>query len=89
MKRKKCYNHQITYIHSREVKKKGKNKKKIYNLLSQEMQEEAPVVFSVIILSTELVEIHIQAIKLEEINPEYSLEGLFLKLKLQYFGHLI
>ena len=26
---------------------------------------------------------------LEEINPEYSLEGLTLKLKLQYFGHLI
>ena len=25
---------------------------------------------------------------LEEINPEYSLEGLMLKLKLQYFGHL-
>ena len=24
-----------------------------------------------------------------EINPEYSLEGLRLKLKLQYFGHLI
>ena len=24
-----------------------------------------------------------------EINPEYSLEGLLLKLKLQYFGHLI
>ena len=24
---------------------------------------------------------------LEEINPEYSLEGLMLKLKLQYFGH--
>ena len=23
-----------------------------------------------------------------EINPEYSLEGLMLKLKLQYFGHL-
>ena len=23
----------------------------------------------------------------EEINPEYSLEGLMLKLKLQYFGH--
>ena len=23
------------------------------------------------------------------INPEYSLEGLMLKLKLQYFGHLI
>ena len=25
---------------------------------------------------------------LKEINPEYSLEGLTLKLKLQYFGHL-
>ena len=24
-----------------------------------------------------------------EISPEYSLEGLMLKLKLQYFGHLI
>ena len=24
---------------------------------------------------------------LKEINPEYSLEGLILKLKLQYFGH--
>ena len=26
---------------------------------------------------------------LKEISPEYSLEGLILKLKLQYFGHLI
>ena len=26
---------------------------------------------------------------LEEISPEYSLEGLMLKLKLQYYGHLI
>ena len=26
---------------------------------------------------------------LKVINPEYSLEGLMLKLKLQYFGHLI
>ena len=26
---------------------------------------------------------------LKEINPEYSSEGLMLKLKLQYFGHLI
>ena len=26
---------------------------------------------------------------LEEISPEYSLEGLVLKLKLQYFGHLM
>ena len=25
---------------------------------------------------------------LKEINPEHSLEGLMLKLKLQYFGHL-
>ena len=27
--------------------------------------------------------------KLKEISPEYSLEGLILKLKLQYFGHLM
>ena len=26
---------------------------------------------------------------LKEFNPEYSLEGLMLKLKLQYFGHLM
>ena len=25
----------------------------------------------------------------QEISPEYSLEGLILKLKLQYFGHLM
>ena len=28
-------------------------------------------------------------IKLKEISPECSLEGLMLKLKLQYFGHLM
>ena len=26
---------------------------------------------------------------LKDINPEYSLEGLMLKLKLQYFGHVM
>ena len=26
---------------------------------------------------------------LKEINPEYSLEGLMLRLKLQYFGHVM
>ena len=26
---------------------------------------------------------------LKEVNPEYSLEGLMFKLKLQYFGHLM
>ena len=31
----------------------------------------------------------IKTIKLKEISPEYSLEGLMLKLKLQYFGHLM
>ena len=30
----------------------------------------------------------IQPAILKEINPEYSLEGLILKLKLQYFGHM-
>ena len=31
----------------------------------------------------------IQQSILREISPEYSLEGLMLKLKLQYFGHLM
>ena len=30
-----------------------------------------------------------QTRNLKEINPEYSLEGLVLKLKLQYLGHLM
>ena len=31
----------------------------------------------------------IQPVIIKEISPEYSLEGLMLKLKLQYFGHLM
>ena len=31
----------------------------------------------------------IQPVHLKEISPEYSLEGRMLKLKLQYFGHLM
>ena len=31
----------------------------------------------------------IQPVVLKKISPEYSLEGLMLKLKLQYFGHLV
>ena len=31
----------------------------------------------------------IRPVNPKEINPEYSLEGLMLKLKLQYFGHMI
>ena len=31
----------------------------------------------------------IQTVHLKEISPEYSLEGLMLKLKLHYFGHLM
>ena len=31
----------------------------------------------------------IQPVRLKESGPEYSLEGLMLKLKLQYFGHLM
>ena len=31
----------------------------------------------------------IKPVNPKEINPEYSLEGLMLKLKLQYYGHLI
>ena len=38
-------------------------------------------------VETRLVEEYIRPVK--EINLEYSLEGLMLKLKLQYFGHLM
>ena len=31
----------------------------------------------------------IQPVHQEEISPEYSLEGLMLKMKIQYFGHLM
>ena len=31
----------------------------------------------------------VQPVILKEISPEYSLEGLMLKLKLQYFGYLM
>ena len=31
----------------------------------------------------------IQSVNLKEISPEFSLEELMLKLKLQYFGHLM
>ena len=31
----------------------------------------------------------IKPVNPEEISPEYSLEGLMLKLKIQYFGHLM
>ena len=31
----------------------------------------------------------IQPVNPKEISPEYSLEGLMLKMKLQYFGHLM
>ena len=41
-------------------------------------------------LSKEIVnKQHYNQSTLKEINPEYSLEGLILKLKLQYFGHLL
>ena len=30
-----------------------------------------------------------QSVMIKEISPEYSSEGLMLKLKLQYFGHLM
>ena len=33
--------------------------------------------------------LEIKSVSFKGINPEYSLEGLMLKLKLQYFGHLM
>ena len=41
------------------------------------------------ILESPLDSKEIKPVILKQINPEYSLEGLMLKLKLQYFGHLM
>ena len=43
--------------------------------------------FKIILIPLDCKEI--QPTILKEIGPEYSLEGLMLRLKLQYFGHLI
>ena len=40
-------------------------------------------------LETPLDYREIKPVNPKEINPEYSLEGLMMKLKLQYFGHLM
>ena len=37
----------------------------------------------------EIIYIYLERSILKEIKPEYSLEGLMQKLKLQYFGHLM
>ena len=39
-------------------------------------------------LESPLASKEIKPVILKEINPEYLLEGLMLKLRLQYFGHL-
>ena len=41
------------------------------------------------ILESPLDNKNIKPVILKEINPEYSMEGLILKLDLQYLGHLI
>ena len=41
------------------------------------------------ILQSPLDNKEIKPVNLKLINPEYLLEGLMLKLKLQYFGHLM
>ena len=43
----------------------------------------------IVVCSSEIYRAPVTQSILKEINPEYSLEGLMLKLKLQYFGHLM
>ena len=40
-------------------------------------------------LESPLDSTEIKPVDFKEISPEYSLEGLMLKLELQYFGHLL
>ena len=41
------------------------------------------------LLDCKEIKLNLLGLTLKEINPEYSLEGLMLKLNLQYFGHLM
>ena len=54
-------------------------------------QEEIRINVQVLYIWTEVLERLLRSNQpiLKEISPEYSLEGLMLKLKLQYFGHLM
>ena len=45
--------------------------------------------FFLSLISVDMHGISVSIFFLKEINSEYSLEGLMLKLKLQYFGHLM
>ena len=54
--------------------------KKIISCWELEQREEAAVIFN---------QVYTNQSTLKEISPEYSLEGLMLKFKLQYFGHLM
>ena len=47
------------------------------------------MVFRVVMYACERWTLKKESWTLKEIHPEYSLEGLMLKLKLQYFGHLM
>ena len=61
----------------------GGGRKRKENTKRHKAQTVGPVaIFSHILAS-------IPQLILQEISPEYSLEGLTLKLKLQYFGHLM
>ena len=64
--------------------------------LHQDLLWNKVTFISILIMSTGLPpksDMHVSNVSnqsvLKEINPEYSLEGLMLKLKLQYFGHLM
>lgn len=69
------------YIHSREVKWKGKNKNKVYDTVSWEMQEKAPVIFHITVISIELcLWLHSSAIHIITMSLIFSYisAGMFL-----------
>ena len=51
--------------------------------------EWGAIAFSIVVANWNSILKEISQSVQKEINPEYSLEGLMLKLKLQYFGHLL
>ena len=60
-----------------------------FSRLERKLQEGKYFSFSLDLLKVPWTARRSNKLILKEISPEYSLEGLMLKLKLQYFGHLM
>ena len=59
----------------------------VHAIFQARVLEWGAIAFSIVVANWNSILKEISQSVQKEINPEYSLEGLMLKLKLQYFGH--